>query len=135
MAATLLIFKLSVQSSYAENTERDADDKNFDTLQWWFTSTETWRVKTFAIDNDIHPHLIAAPLDVAAGIENTLKHYGDVVVEQHQVEFGDPFDRIEAGEKMRNLGGVAALEIASDKRFGFWNPDQRKYSSKTTPRK
>ena len=31
-------------------------------------------------------------------------------------------------------GGAAALEIAPNKRFGFWNPDGRRYSSKSTPK-
>lgn len=133
MATTLLIFKLSVQSSYAENTERDADERNFDTLQWWFSATETWRVKTFAIDDDIHPHLITGPLEIDLAVENSLKHYGDVIAEQHRVTFVDPSNGSEVEERMHDLGGAAALELAPDGRFGFWNPDRRRYSSKTTP--
>ncbi len=133
MPTTLLIFKLLVQSSYAENTERGADGGNFDTVQWWFGATETWRVKTFAIDSDIHPHRIADPVEVAVAIENTMKHYGDVIAERHLITFTDPSDGAEVEERMQDLGGAAALEIALDGRFGFWNPDRRKYSSRTTP--
>jgi len=135
MSATLLIFKLSVQSSYAENLEREADEENFDTLQWWLTESETWRVKTFAIDSDIHPHLIAKVVATDLAVENTKKHYGDVIAEQYSIEFDDPFDRNEVERKMSGLGGQAALEIASNKRFAIWNPDGRKYTSKTTPAK
>lgn len=55
----LLVFQLAVQSSYTDNVEHEADGNQFDTVQWWFSESETWRIKTFAIDQDIHTHCIA----------------------------------------------------------------------------
>ncbi len=75
----LLVFKLTVQSSYIENYEETGDELNFDTLQWWITKDETWRIKTFAKDSDIHIHQIAGRVEVETAIENTKKHYGDVI--------------------------------------------------------
>ena len=74
------------------------------------------------------------PVALSVAIENTTKHYGDVIAARHLVEFADPLNGSEAEKRMQDLGGAATLEIAPNKRFGFWNPDLRKYSSKTSPK-
>lgn len=56
-AGTLIVFRLSFESSYAQDFER-AGGKRFDTVQWWIGKAGAWRVKTYAIDSDIHPHRI-----------------------------------------------------------------------------
>ncbi len=134
MAATLLIFKLSVQSSYAQNIERPADERNFDTVQWWLTDTETWRVKIFAMDDDIHTYETAGPIDMQVAIANTEKHYGDVIATRYALDFTDHRDRDEVELKMSQLGGYSTLELAPSGLFAFWNPEHRKYSSKTAPK-
>ncbi len=133
MAATLLVARLSIQSSYAENAEYEAEGNDFDTIQWWLGEDESWRIKTYAVDSDIHTHLIAGPVAVSVATENTRKHYGDVIAEEYVVEFANHLDQTEVQEKMAKLGGKAALEISPDKRFAFWNVDGRRYSTKTTP--
>src|SRR5207245_4972487 len=57
---TLVLAVLSVQSSYRNNTEKPASDV-CDTVQWWITPDNTWRIKTFALDHDIHVHEVGTP--------------------------------------------------------------------------
>lgn len=54
MNSTLVIFFLSVQSSYAENTEADATEDAFDTVQFYESERGSWRIKTYAVDQDVH---------------------------------------------------------------------------------
>lgn len=130
----LLVFRLTIQSSYADNVEQEADDRHFDTLQWWFSDNETWRIRTFAVDQDIHPHRIAGPIAEELALENTRKHYGDVIASAFVLEFEDVTDRAEVSEVMEAFGGADALEIARNhKGFAFWNPFQVRFSSKTQP--
>lgn len=130
----LLVFQLSIQSSYIDNIERDADDERFDTVQWWFSDNETWRIKTFSVDQDIHTHCIAGRVDEEVAMENTMKHYEDVVERAFAVEFDDPDDEDEVSQVMEELGGAPALEMARNgNRFAFWNPSRLKYTSKSSP--
>ena len=130
----LLVFQLTVQSSYAENVEREAVGDCFDTVQWWFSENETWRIKTFAVDQDVHTHRIAGPVAEQIAIENTMKHYEDVVARTFVIEFDDLQNEKEVAEVMEDFGGTSALEIAKNgSRFAFWNPSRLKYTSKSTP--
>jgi len=130
----LLVFQLSVQSSYTDNIEREAQGNHFDTVQWWFSEDETWRIKTFAIDRDIRTHCIAGQVSEQVAMENTMKHYEDVVAKAFVVEFEDPHDKSEVAEVLRDLGGSAALEIARNgSQFAFWNPASLKYTTKSQP--
>jgi hypothetical protein len=130
----LLIFKLSIQSSYANDTEYAADENNFDTIQWFFSPTAIWRIKTYAYDNDIHPHFIGeTPISLELATENTQKHYGDVIDSIMLIEADDIYNAQEVENKMLAFGGFKTLEIAPNKQFAFWNFDLRKYSSQTTP--
>jgi len=130
----LLVFQLAVQSSYAENVERDAEGDRFDTIQWWFSHDETWRIKTYAIDQDIHTHRIAGPVEEQVAMENTMEHYEDVVARAFVLEFDDLNDEREVSEAMENFGGAPSLEISRNgNHFAFWNPSRLKYMSRTTP--
>jgi len=130
----LLVFQLTVQSSYVENVEREAEENCFDTVQWWFSENETWRIKTFAIDRDIHTHRIAGPVAEQVAMENTMKHYEDVVAKAFAVEFEDLADETEVAKVMEDLGGASSLEISKNgNQFAFWNPSRLKYTSKSRP--
>ena len=131
----LLVFQLAVQSSYADNIEREAEEDRFDTIQWWFTEAETWRIKTFAIDQDIHTHCIAGCVAEEVAIENTVKHYADVVEKAFVLQFDDLSDASEVAEVMADIGGASALEVARNgKSFAFWNPARLKFVSKSQPK-
>lgn len=47
MKTTLVIFFLSVQSSYAANTEVPASEDAFDTVQFYGCASGCWRIKTY----------------------------------------------------------------------------------------
>ena len=49
----LVLAILSIQSSYLEDKEIPAE-RIPDTVQFWYSPGITWRVKTYAIDHDIH---------------------------------------------------------------------------------
>ena len=83
MKMTLIICFLTVKSSYLENTEVPTDGIG-DTIQWVITDQSVWRVKTFSLDEDVHPYKLSAQkfseaewIDFAQS--NNAKHYGDVV--------------------------------------------------------
>jgi hypothetical protein len=130
----LLVFRLSVQSSYKDNIENAASEVRFDTVQWWFSANETWRIRTFATDLDIHTHCIADTFEEEVAIENTMKNFGDVVAEAFIVELENPNDEDEVAKVMKVRGGARALEIAvNGGRFAFWNPARLAYASRSAP--
>lgn len=135
MSIKLIIFFLGVQSSYSENIEVPAEEFG-DTVQWIITDEKVWRVKTFALDQDVHPYLIAPvqelsidPVDLA--FSNTEKHYGDVIVRSIVLQ-------TEAGvEDLRHDLAAAGLDPnlnVSPSGFLFWTPEGTNYSTKSAPR-
>lgn len=54
MKTVLVIFFLSVQSSYSGNTEIAATPESFDTVQFYESNGSVWRIKTYAQDEDVH---------------------------------------------------------------------------------
>jgi len=133
---TLVLAILKVTSSYARNIERPVEgaDDVPDTLQWWI-GEQTWRIRTYGLDHDIHSHSIARTgsevLDVA--LQNNAKHYASVTKVQHVLEFADCNDPVEVAKVFGDAGLPARLEVAAG-RFAFWKPDNLKYRSHTAPR-
>jgi hypothetical protein len=54
MKATLVIFFLTVQSSYSDNSEEAATEQAFDTVQFFQSENSGWRIRTYARDQDVH---------------------------------------------------------------------------------
>lgn len=78
MRGTLLLAVLNIQSSYSRNIEESFDGSSGvpDTLQWWITPESAWRIKTYALDHDIHTHSVAAQPDfIELARSNNRKHY------------------------------------------------------------
>jgi hypothetical protein len=132
--STLLVFRLTIQSSYAQDVEQPADEDHFDTVQWWLATHHTWRIKTFAMDQDIHCHHIGSSLSETFARQSTEKNYGDVVASSFAVELGN-LTHIEWIEKsMQEYGGLAALEVdRNGGKFAFWNPLRVQFTSKSSP--
>ena len=134
---TLIIALLTVESSYLEEVERPA--KNVpDTVQFWFAPESQWRIKTFAIDHDIHVHRIGiskegARLTPAFATNNIKKSYGDVTANIVTLEFRDPKNKADAERvlKEHNLNGT--LEAVKDGYY-FYNPDGGEYRTKSKPK-
>lgn len=132
MKTVLVIFFLTVQSSYLENSEIDATDEVFDTVQFFADTSGSWRIKTYATDQDIHAWSIGATLDgiVDLARENTEKHYGDVLWEGYIIETDEGIDGLR--RELRERGLPDHLEI-SETGFLFWAPEGTRYRSQSEP--
>lgn len=135
MQGTLLLAVLSIRSSYSQNLEGPAGlDEPPATLQWWIGKDSAWRIRTFALDHDIHTYAVGfSPeiLEIAAA--NNLKHYGAVTQSQHLLEFADCNDVAEVEIAFAEIGLPPNLEVAGD-RFAFWKPDKARYRTQSVPR-
>lgn len=131
---TLLVYKLAIQSSYANDTEDDADAQRFDTVQWWVAKDGAWRIRTFAADNDVHLHHVATPTEVEVLRQTTLRNYDEVIDEAFEIKLPALQDASAIEAAMAELGGAAALEIdRNGARFAFWNPLGLRFVSQSQP--
>jgi hypothetical protein len=133
MKTTLVIFFLTVQSSYARNTEEAATDEVFDTVQFFESESGGWRIKTYATDQDVHVWSLGAQVEdiVSLARSNTDKHYGDVLLEGYILRSEAGIDGLRNELAARGLS--THLEI-SDSGFVFWAPEGTRYRSKSKPR-
>lgn len=135
MRGTLLLAILSTKSSYIQELEEPVDGSSDvpDTLQWWITPDVTWRIRTYAIDHDIHTHQIDGLTDaIRLARANNEKNYSDIIVAQHQFDFADCTDKSETDAALSKAGLEPRLEVATG-RFAFWKPDDAKYRTQSTP--
>jgi hypothetical protein len=133
----LVIALLTVESSYLRNVEEPAAG-TADTVQFCFTPSQDWRIKTYAKDHDIHVHSIretgqarvfAAPEAEA----NSKKHYADVIDRIVVLEFTDLSDPVDTAKVLASKGLQGKLEIGASG-VCFYNPDGARYHSQSTPR-
>jgi len=136
MRGILVLAVLAIKSSYSQNVELavgGADDVP-DTVQWWLGGGGCWRVRTYAIDHDIHTYKIGnssqATLELAQA--NNQKNFGNVIKAQHVIHFVNCADPSELVAEFGRIGLAPRLEI-SPGRFAFWKPDEAVYSTKSTP--
>lgn len=136
MNTTLVIALLTTESSYATDTERDAGDVP-DSVQFWFSDKGTWRIRTFAIDHDIHIHSVGTPAEGEAFLpEDAIAHfedsYGDILAKLVTVELDDPANEVETGKALAEyeLDGIVQMAPSG---FGFYNPDRGTYKTQTDP--
>ena len=74
---TLIVGRLTVQSSYLRNEETAATPDRFDTVQWWLGGPRGWRIRTYAADLDIHLHRFDPVADVADfAVRSTAANWG-----------------------------------------------------------
>ena len=135
MKGTLVLTSLSVQSSYLSGAERSLSDRSDvpDTIQWWIAQSGSWRIKTFAIDHDIHTHMIGYGDNLREiALANDRKNYCDVLQAQHVIEFNDVGDDNETNDAFESLGLVPHIEIAAGQ-FAFWKPDNKDYFTQSEP--
>jgi hypothetical protein len=137
-SAVLLVALLTIESSYLQEIERPRSIVP-DTVQFWLgAGGSQWRIRTFAIDHDIHVHRIggresSASLSVQRAEENIRKSYGDVLDRIEAVCIPDAArtDDVAALLATHNLSGE--LEV-SPSGFAFFNPDREKYKSQSRPK-
>jgi hypothetical protein len=136
MRGTLLLAILTTKSSYTQEIEEPINGPSDvpDTLQWWITPEVTWRIRTYALDHDIHTHEMRGLTDaIRLARANNEKNYGDIISVQHQFDFVDCTDKSETDAALSAAGLARRLEIAAD-RFAFWKPDDAKYRTQSTPK-
>jgi hypothetical protein len=131
---TLVLAILTVQSSYAQEVEQPAQ-RVPDTVQFWFAPDTQWRIKTFAMDHDIHVYQIqgSGRLTTDFAQNNIKKSYGDVTASVVVLEFPDPRNQAEVERtlKQHNLNGT--LEAVKEGYY-FYNPDRGDYRTKSKPK-
>ena len=134
---TLIIGILTIESSYAQNTERPSRGVP-DTLQFWIGPGSAWRIRTYATDHDIHPHSLGdlekmkdRPIEFAR--DHIKKHYGDVLASTVVLEFPDTRDTDAVRKVLMQHKLKGSLEVAKIG-FAFWNPDDGHYKSQTKPK-
>ena len=127
----LILFLLSIRSSYVNDEESEATEELFDTIQFVQNDKGTWRIKTFADDEDVHLWSIEAPEDlVELAVENTNKHYGDVIDEAFILETEGGIEGLR--KELKKQGLSTHLEI-SPKGPLFWAPPGTSYKPKSSP--
>jgi hypothetical protein len=135
MQGKLVLTILNVQSSYIQVIEEPlrAHGEVPDTVQWWISPTGSWRIRTFAIDHDIHTHSVghAENLEELA-VSNTLKNYGDIMHSQHVIEISNSLSANETKAAFLSAGLEPNLEIAEG-HFLFWKPDDASYQTQSEP--
>ncbi len=133
MKTVLVIFFLSVQSSYSENSEVAATAEAFDTVQFYAANGASWRIKTYARDQDVHIWSLGQNVTdlVALARTNTEKHYGDVLREGYVIETDEGLDGVR--RELRKRGLTSSLEMPSSGAV-FWVPEGTHYRTKSAPR-
>jgi hypothetical protein len=137
MRGILLLAVLSIKSSYSREEEsllEGADDIP-DTLQWWFGEGGCWRIRTFALDHDVHAYQIGNSLQTTLELakKNNHHNYGDIIAAQHVIHFVDCANRVELEAEFGRIGLVLRLQFDLS-RFVFWKPDEAVYLTKSSPK-
>ena len=131
----LVIFVLGIQSSYADNVECPAVGTAHDTVQFLLVAGHAWRIKTFAVDHDVHVWRIGSSMDArqleALARQNTHDNYGDVIEKVIVVHAGDSLTSLEP--RLVEAGLPPYLEIAPNGDFAFWKPDASDYATRSQP--
>jgi hypothetical protein len=133
----LIIALLTIQSSYLEEMEKPAGDIP-DTVQFWLLPESAWRIKTFAVDHDIHVHNIAKLPKFSENcidffVSNIEKSYGDVIAAMHIIHFENYTDTDSVQSRLKENGLNPNLEVAPAG-FAFYNPDSGHYRTKSQPK-
>jgi hypothetical protein len=133
----LLLAVLSVKSSYSREIERALEngDDVPDTLQWWFGDGGCWRVRTYALDHDIHAYQVANSLQTTLELakKNNDDNYGDIIKSQHLIHFVDCANPAELEAEFGRIGLVSRIEIVTAQ-FAYWKPEEAEYSTKSNPK-
>ena len=133
MKTVLVIFFLSVQSSYSGNSEVEATEEAFDTVQFYASDGMNWRIKTYAQDEDVHIWSLGPDIPdiVALARANTEKNYGDVLTEGYIIETHQGLEGVRRELEKRGL--EPNLELPPSGAV-FWAPEGTRYRSKSAPK-
>jgi hypothetical protein len=133
----LILAILTIESSFLQEVERPAKTAP-DTVQFWFSPDSQWRIKTFAIDHDIHVYRIgsadnASRLTTEFAQNNIRKTYGDVAAAILVLEFPDPKNEAEVQRILQEHKITGKLEAVKEGYY-FYNPDRGEYRTQSKPK-
>lgn len=133
----LVLAILTTESSYKSEIEHPATDVA-DTIQYWFGSKPSRRIRTYAIDHDIHIYSLSNRDDGSAFTPSEAeihinKHYSDVIKKLYIIKFKDPNNTAEVAKVLKSYNLEGILEVASAG-FAFYNPDRAKYKTQSQPK-
>lgn len=127
----LVIALLTTESSYKSEVERPATAV-VDTIQFSI-GAEPWRIRTFAIDHDIHVYSIGEKFEVQVAEAHIDKHYSEILKKRYTLKFSNPKDPVEVTRVLVAAGLLGTLEVAPAG-FAFYNPDRQKYQTQSAPK-
>lgn len=134
---TLVLALLSVQSSYVGEVEKPAEHAP-DTIQFWLAPDSQWRIRTYAIDHDIHVYNLGSVEDRKISSDSAVahiqQHYSDITTSLVVPTFVNPNDKKEVDHVLAEHGLAGALEM-SKSGVAFYNPDRSEYRTKSDPNK
>ena len=134
----LVVAFLNVKGSYRQNSERPAEPVP-EPVQFWFSSENVERVRTFAVEHDIHCHNIGLSEDgsryTSEEAQAHLKRiYGEVLERIVVLEFSGVEDETLNEQVLRSNGLEGRLEISKAGDWAFYNPDSGDYRTQSEPR-
>lgn len=133
MKGILIIYILTVSSSYSENKELPAD-MFYDVVEYWITDSNAYRIKTYSTDLDIHVYQFRIDnLDNGLKLadKNTQDNYGDIIKKRVKLELNGNETKEQLDSILKGNGLEGRFEINE---FVFWNPDRREYRTMTEPK-
>lgn len=128
----LVVALLTTESSYKSEIERPTSAVE-DTIQFSISSSAPWRIRTYAIDHDIHVYSLGGDITPTVAEAHIDKHYGDILKKRYTLTFKNPKDSVEVSRVLQDAGLSGSLEVASAG-FAFYNPDSQKYRSQSEPK-
>jgi hypothetical protein len=133
MQSVLVVYVLSIQSSYAEDSEGPADEETFDTVQFFIGSEAAWRIRTFSMDEDVHVYSLgpATPDTLDTVRTSTEKTYGDIIAAQHIFSSDDGIAGLKQELAESDLGET--IKESTRHGFIFWVPEGSDYRTRSTP--
>src|SRR5690242_14872900 len=116
---SLLVARLTVASSYVRNVERPAGAA-FDTIQYYLPDAgpAVFRIRTFAVDHDIHVHRVGASGSTIASLRAHLDRTSAGILGRVDLV---PLPHVETRDLAAAGIRAGELEVAADLGFAFWN--------------
>lgn len=136
-ACTLVVGVLTIESSCAQEIERPAEGVP-DTVQFWIGPTRRRKIRTYAVDRDVHVWDLAdlgtaRDTPVQFAVDHFGKHYGDILARHVVIELPNTSDTRAVQDALSEHGLTGGLQEAEwdGNRFAFWTPDGAEYITQT----
>jgi hypothetical protein len=133
MCTFLIIYILTIQSSYLENSQQRASGAP-DTIQFCLKGGDAWRIRTFSLDHDVHVWSMGkmTPVQLESVADaNTKKHYGDVLGRKMKIQVNSDGTNLE--QQLARAGLAAHVGSPDGERFAFWAHAPNLYRTKSSP--